>query len=464
MAHRTGRVGRAPLESARLDAAHLESAHRESAHLDTAHPQSAHLDGARPESRGPQLTIPAASLHVPAPQDVGDLGAGCGPEWLDRSVRTDLPELVRLRRRVHAHPELGHQESATTALIMRTLEETGIKARLIPSGTGVIAEMGSGSKLVGLRADIDALPIAERTGLPFSSTLPDVSHACGHDVHLTVLLGAAMALARAGDLGGRVRLIFQPAEEVFPGGSHDVIAAGGLDGLSRLFALHCDPRLEAGLVGLKAGAITSTSDVVELRVSGPGGHTSRPHLTADLVFALGTVITGLPALLTRRLDPRAAAVLVWGAVRSGEAANAIPQSGELRGTLRMMDRNSWDTAEPLVRELVAELLAPTECDFELTYHRGVPPVNNELFSTELMTAAAQRALGEDAIRLAEQSTGAEDFAVFLEQVPGSLARLGVWDGVSQRVDLHSSSFRVDERAIAAGVRLLAHTAVAALQH
>ena len=207
-------------------------------------------------------------------------------------------------------------------------------------------------KIVGLRADIDALPIAEGTGLPYASTLPEVSHACGHDVHLTVLLGAARALSRAGDLGGRVRLIFQPAEEVFPGGSHDVIAAGGLDGLTRLFALHCDPRLEVGLVGLKAGAITSTSDVVDLRVFGPGGHTSRPHLTTDLVYALGTVITGLPALLGRRLDPRAAAVMVWGAVHSGDAANAIPREGQLRGTLRMMDRRSWDAAEPLVRELV----------------------------------------------------------------------------------------------------------------
>jgi amidohydrolase len=202
--------------------------------------------------------------------------------------------------------------------------------------------------------------------------------------------------------------------------------------------------------------------VVDLRVFGPGGHTSRPHLTADVVYALGTVITGLPALLTRRLDPRAAAVLVWGAVRSGEAANAIPREGELRGTLRMMDRGSWDAAEPLVRELVAELLAPTEASFELIYHRGVPPVNNELFSTELMTTAAQRALGPEAIRLAEQSTGAEDFAVFLEQVPGSLARLGVWDGVGPRVDLHSSGFVLDERAIAAGIRLMTHTALAAL--
>ncbi|HEY5113917.1 MAG TPA: amidohydrolase [Nakamurella sp.] len=404
-----------------------------------------------------------ASVVPPADQ-VADPGAGRGPSWLDHLLGSDLADLVEIRRRIHAHPELGHRESATTALILRTLQADGIKATLMPSGTGVIAEIGSGERIVGLRADIDALPIAESTGLPYSSTLPEVSHACGHDVHLTVLLGAARALARAGDLGGRIRFIFQPAEEVFPGGSHDVIAAGGLDGLSRLFALHCDPRLEAGLVGLKAGAITSTSDVVEVKVFGPGGHTSRPHLTSDLVYALGIVITGLPALLTRRLDPRAAAVLVWGAVKSGEAANAIPRAGELRGTLRMMDRRSWDAAEPLVRELVAELLAPTEAGFELTYHRGVPPVNNELFSTELMTTAAQRALGPDAIRLAEQSTGAEDFAVFLEQVPGSLARLGVWDGSSKRVDLHSSHFTVDERAIAAGIRLMTHTAAAALRH
>ena len=334
----------------------------------------------------------------------------------------------------------------------------------MPTGTGVIAEVGSGEKVVGLRADIDALPLNESTGLSFASTLPNVAHACGHDVHLTVLLGAARALARAGDLGGRVRLIFQPAEEVFPGGSHDVIAAGGLDGLSRLFALHCDPRLQVGYVGLKSGAITSTSDQLELRISGAGGHTSRPHLTTDLIYALGTVITGLPALLTRRLDPRASAVMVWGAVHAGEAANAIPRDGVLRGTLRLMDRRAWDAAESLVRELVAQLLAPTGAAFELDYFRGVPPVENEQVSTDLMRTAAQRALGAEAARPAEQSTGAEDFAVFLEQVPGSLARLGVWDGVGPRVDLHSSRFTADERAIAAGVRLMAHTAVAALAH
>ena len=212
---------------------------------------------------------------VPAPERVDDPGAGLGPLWLDEYLAAGLADLVRIRRRVHAHPELGHRESATTALIMRTLDADGIKARLYARrAPGSSPRSGPVSGWSACGRTSTRCPSPEATGLPFSSTLPDVSHACGHDLHLTVLLGAARALQRAGDLGGRVRLIFQPAEEVFPGGSHDVIAAGGLDGLTRLFALHCDPRLEVGLVGLKAGAITSTSD------RGGAAHlrTRRPHL------------------------------------------------------------------------------------------------------------------------------------------------------------------------------------------
>ncbi len=410
---------------------------------------------------GPMRAVPA-TVAVPAPGQVVDPGAGLGPLWLDHTLAAELSGFVDLRRRVHAHPELGRSESATSAVILRSLAADGIAASLLPTGTGVLAEIGSGEPIIGLRADIDALPIRESTGLPYASTLPDISHACGHDVHLTVLLGAARALARAGELPGRVRLIFQPAEEVFPGGSHDVIAAGALDGLRTVFALHCDPRLQAGRVGLKSGAITSTSDVIELRLFGPGGHTSRPHLTTDLVYAMGTVITGLPAVLTRRLDPRAAAVLVWGVANAGRVPNAIPRDGLLRGTLRMMDRRSWDSAESLVRQLIGELLAPTGAGYELTYSRGVPPVDNDVAATEVLRVAAQRALGAGSVMPVEQSTGAEDFAVFLEHVPGALARLGVWDGVSPRVDLHSSTFVVDERAIAAGIRLMTHAALAAL--
>ena len=184
---------------------------------------------------------------------------------------------------------------------------------------------------MALRADLDALPLPEATGLPFASTVNNVMHACGHDAHTAILLGAGLALASAPALPGRVRLIFQPAEEVQPGGALDVLAAGALTGVDRVFALHCDPRLRVGRVGTRVGPITSATDLLQLRLSSPGGHTSRPHLTADLVNALGTVITGLPALLSRRVDPRSGTVLVWGAVQAGQAANAVPREGHAEG-------------------------------------------------------------------------------------------------------------------------------------
>jgi len=256
--------------------------------------------------------------------------------------------------------------------------------------------------------------------------------------------------------------VFQPAEEIMPGGSHNVVASGALDGLERIFALHCDPRLAVGQVGLKSGPITSTSDLVEVSVSGPGGHTARPHLTADIVYALGTVITGLGALLGRRMDPRWVPVMTWGAVHAGEAANTIPQTGSLRGTLRMMDREGWDAAHVLVPELIAELVAPTGVTVAVNYRRGVPPVVNDPVSAELLRTAALAAVGPAGLAAAQQSTGAEDFAIMLEHLPGALARLGVWDGRAPQVDLHSAAFRADERAIPVGVRLMVHAALAAL--
>jgi amidohydrolase len=401
---------------------------------------------------------------VSSPADdvlVADPGAGRGPVWLDQALSDALPDFVRFRRRLHAHPELSRTEVGTSALILATLTEAGIPAGLLAGGTGVVAEIGTGDPVVALRADIDALPLTEDTGLEFSSSVPGVMHACGHDVHTTVVLATALLLHRWGGLTGRVRLIFQPAEEVMPGGARDVIAAGALDGVQRVFAMHCDPRVPVGQVGMRVGPITSTADLIELRLRGPGGHTSRPHLTADLVHALGTVITGLPMLLSRRLDPRSAAILVWGAVRAGEAANAIPEEGVLRGTLRMMQREAWEASEPLIKELVAELLAPTEVDYELIHVRGVPPVNNEPVSTSLLRSGVVAAMGPGAAVVAEQSTGAEDFADMLEHTAGSLARLGVWDGVASQCDLHSPRFTVDERAIPVGIRVLVHTVLAA---
>ncbi|SEP94208.1 amidohydrolase [Lentzea xinjiangensis] len=393
---------------------------------------------------------------------VDDLGEGRGPAWLDDWLKVHAGDVVAWRRHIHSHPELSRREYNTTELVAKLLREVGLKPRVLPGGTGLICDIGSGPRCVALRADMDALPLPENTGLPFSSTVDGVSHACGHDAHTTVLIGTALALASATELPGRVRLVFQPAEEVMPGGALDVLAAGGLDGVERIFGLHCDPRLQVGRIGTRIGAITSASDLLELRLNSPGGHTSRPHLTADLVHALGTVITGLPTMLSRRVDPRSGTVLVWGAVHAGEAPNAVPQEGLLRGTLRTGDRDIWAELEPLVKDLVTGLLAPTGVGFDLHHRRGVPPVVNERESTQIMRAGIEAALGDDALAGTEQSSGGEDFGWYLEHVPGSFARLGVWNGQEKQRDLHQPTFDLDERALLVGVRVMVHTALAAL--
>ncbi|WP_112264830.1 M20 family metallopeptidase [Lentzea terrae] len=393
---------------------------------------------------------------------VDDLGEGRGPAWLDDWLKAHASDIVAWRRHIHANPELSRREYNTTELVAKLLREVGLKPRILPGGTGLICDVGSGPRCVALRADMDALPLPENTGLPFSSTVDGVSHACGHDAHTTVLIGTALALASATELPGRVRLVFQPAEEVMPGGALDVLAAGGLDGVERIFGLHCDPRLQVGRIGTRIGAITSASDLLELRLSSPGGHTSRPHLTADLVHALGTVITGLPTMLSRRVDPRSGTVLVWGAVHAGEAPNAVPQDGMLRGTLRTGDRDIWAELEPLVKDLVTGLLLPTGVGFDLHHRRGVPPVVNERESTQILRAGIEAALGDDALAGTEQSSGGEDFGWYLEHVPGSFARLGVWNGQEKQRDLHQPTFDLDERALLVGVRVMVHTALAAL--
>jgi amidohydrolase len=366
----------------------------------------------------------------PASAPVVDLGAGNGPEWID-------------------------------GWLAAVLRAAGLEPRLLP-GTGLICDIGEGPRTVALRADLDALPLTEQTDASYSSRVPGVAHMCGHDAHTAMLLGAGLALASAPSLPGRVRLIFQPAEEVQPGGALDVIAADGLDGVDRIFALHCDPRLEVGKVGTRTGAITSACDMLELRLTSPGGHTSRPHLTADLVHALGTVITGLPDLLSRRVDPRSGTVLVWGTVQAGHAANAVPQQGMLAGTLRTAEHATWNELEPLVRSLVTALLAPTGVGYVLEHRRGVPPVVNDVVSAGILSRAAQAAVGPDAATSTEQSSGGEDFGWYLEHVPGAMGRLGVWSGVGPMSDIHQPTFDLDERALPVGVRTLVHAALASL--
>jgi amidohydrolase len=381
---------------------------------------------------------------------------------VDDWVSAHTSQLIATRRHLHAHPELAFAEFETTSYLEQRLRDLGLKPRRLPTGTGLVCDVGSGDPIIVLRADIDALPLPDLKDVPYASTREGLCHACGHDVHTTVVLGVAMALSTLDGLPGTVRCIFQPAEETIPGGATEVVASGILDDASRAFALHCDPSVPAGTVGLRTGAITAACDRIDITLMGPGGHTARPQLTVDLVDALGRLITDLPGLLSRQVDPRSGMSLVWGAVNAGVAANAIPQRGALRGTVRVLDRELWRDAEKLMRSLVERVAATTGAEVDVDYVRGLPPVVNDPRAVALMRTAALEAVGHDGVVVTPQSMGGEDFGWFAEVLPIALARLGTHGG-GPPLDLHRGTFDVDERAIGVGVRLMARTALHALE-
>ncbi len=374
-------------------------------------------------------------------------------------------DLTALRRDLHAHPELAWTESRTTEQVADRLTAEGIKVQRL-ARSGLIAELGTEGPVVALRADLDALPVDDATSDPWRSTVDGVAHACGHDVHTTSLLGAGLALQKVlerHEVPGRVRLLFQPAEEVMPGGALEVIAAGGLEDVVHAFGLHCDPSLDVGRVGLRVGAITGAADSVLVRLKGRGGHTSRPHLTQDLTYALGVMITEIPAVLSRRLDPRSGVSMVWGVVRAGSAQNVIPAYGEAAGTVRMLDPVAWAGAEELVTELVHQVVAPFGVTAEVDYTRGVPPVVNQPRSTALLADAVELTLGEDGVVSTTQSLGGEDFGWYLESVPGAMGRLGTRTPGGPTYDLHQGDLRIDERCVAVGAKVLGQAALTALE-
>ncbi|CAL9531511.1 N-acetylcysteine deacetylase [Streptomyces sp. enrichment culture] len=394
-------------------------------------------------------------------------GGAVLPGALPEALRA---ELVAFRRDLHMHPELGNQEFRTTAAIKERLQRVGLSPRVLSSGTGVICdigteeEAGTDAAMLALRADIDALPIPDmKAGCAYRSTVPDRAHACGHDVHTTVVLGAGLVLAelhRQGLLPRPVRLIFQPAEEVLPGGAADVIADGALEGVGRILAVHCDPRVDAGKIGLRQGAITSACDRLEIALEGPGGHTARPHLTTDLVTAAARVVTDVPALVGRRVDTRSGLAVTWGRVESGHAPNVIPQHAELSGTVRCLDLETWRQAPDIVVAAIDEVANLHRAKSEINYVRGVPPVVNEAGATELLRDAMIARRGTEAVEGTEQSLGGEDFSWYLERVPGAMARLGVRPPGERVVrDLHQGDFDVDEHAITVGVELFTAAAL-----
>jgi amidohydrolase len=382
-------------------------------------------------------------------------------EEVERLAKAYEAELIDFRRTLHMHPELGHAEYQTTAAVVSRLSAAGLSPRVLSKGTGAVCDIvGSAGEppTIGFRGDIDALPLADAKDVAYRSRVEGVCHACGHDAHTTIVLGLGLVLAelaQQGLLTRSVRLIFQPAEELTPGGALDLLADGGVTGLSEVYALHCDPRLDAGQVGLLAGPITAGADRIRVELRGPGGHTARPHLTADLVSALAAVVSELPTLLSRRTDPRAGLSLVWGQVHAGSVANAIPQAGFVEGTIRCLDVDVWQTAHLVVPDLVRAIAAPYGVEIDVDAVKSVPPCVNDVRAVERLRESVVAVLGPQAVARTEQSLGGEDFAWVLNEVPGALARLGVRDpGRDTAPDLHQGAFDIDETAIVVGLKAL----------
>lgn len=381
---------------------------------------------------------------------------------ITRVVADVLPLVVETRRALHQEPELAHEEFKTTERLASALRAAGIEPKPRTPKTGLTADIGSSGPRVAFRADIDALPISEPAGLPFASRSDGLMHACGHDAHAAIALGIAVAAARL-DLPGSLRVLFQPAEESFPGGARDMIRENVMDGVASILAFHVDPSLQTGKVGFRAGAITSSADRFYITLEGPGGHTARPHKTVDLVGATGHVITHLPSLLQRRIDARSPLVVVFGRVKAGTADNVIPTVAELSGTIRTADRSLWDDIPSMIDKLVGEIIAPFGASGIVHYQRGLPPVVNHPDVISTSESATVASMGARCATPTHVSMGAEDFARYLDCAPGALLRLGCAESDAS-TDLHSASFRLDEGALEVGLTVGLHSLIALMSN
>ncbi len=387
-----------------------------------------------------------------------------GPGRPDRSVERWLAEhgedLIALRRQLHAHPELSGQERATTELVAERLRLAGLEPRVLRSGTGLICDLDDGAVALprlAFRADLDALAMEDEKDVHYRSRVPGVAHGCGHDVHTAVVLGAALHFAhRREELPGPLRFVFQPAEEAVPGGALAAIGDGALDGVGAMLGFHCQPKLEAGRIGLKAGPISSAADMAAITLIGPGGHTARPEETVDMVSLASRIVSELPTAVAARVDDPGSVRVAFGMIRAGDAANVIPTHARLLASVRTPSVRTWQQLPSAFEAALGKLLSGTGADHSLDYTHGVPPVVNDESITEIVRSAAIAELGADAVTPAEQSWGGDDFAWYTRETPASFIRIGVGDPAHRRpvLDLHTGSFDVDESAIAVALRLL----------
>ena len=372
------------------------------------------------------------------------------------------PRLVELRRAIHRNPELGFDVYRTAELVARTLGELGLEVQTGVGKSGVVGYIGDGDgPVIGIRADMDALPILEANQVDYASQSPGKMHACGHDAHTAMLLGAATLLARD-KLPGQVRLIFQPSEEIADAegisGAPRMIEDGAIQGVDYVIALHVDGEIEAGQIAVRHGLASAAVDTFFANVIGHGGHGAHPNHTVDPFWLTAQVLNAMFAIPSRRVEPHEPSVLSIGVVRGGDASNVIPDSVYIEGTLRSKD--------PAVRQLLLhevghclDVARALGGDYDLKIEIGYPPMINNESVVEVIRQAGVDLLGEQGIAEAMPTMGAEDFAYMLEAHPGAMFGLGVRRPGGERRYLHSPNFDLDENALPVGAAVLAETAL-----
>jgi amidohydrolase len=373
------------------------------------------------------------------------------------------PRLVEIRRHIHSHPELSGQEYQTAAFVAGVLSSNGIHVQEAVGKTGVVGEVqgtNSDRRLLAIRADMDALPIQERTSLDYTSKVSGIMHACGHDVHTTVGLGTAMVLSQLTDeLPGNVRFLFQPAEEIAQGASW-MVGDGVMENVSAILSLHVFPSIPAGKVGIRYGALTAAADDLEIIIVGESGHGARPHEAIDAIWIAAQVITTLQQAISRTQNPLRPVILSIGQIMGGRAPNVIADQVKLLGTVRSLHPETRTNLPSWIEKIVANVCQTYGAHYQVNYRPGTPGVQNDLALSQLLQTAAEEAWGSDRIQvLTEPSLGAEDFSLYLEHAPGSMFRLGVgYEDRAVNYPLHHPQFEVNESAIITGVVTLAYTA------
>jgi len=395
-----------------------------------------------------------------------------GPEILKPGIINDLKkkvagltdELITWRRDFHLHPEIAFEEKRTQEVIYGFLQGLGLPVRPMAQ-TGLIAIIQGKSKgrTVALRADMDALPLQEEGDKPYKSLHPGAAHACGHDGHMAILMAAAKILAEMKDhFPGRVILIFQPAEERPPGGAVRMMEEGALEGVEAIFGLHLWQPLPTGTVGLVKGAMMANSDEFTIIVRGKGGHGSMPHQTADPILAAAQIVVNVQSIVSRNVDPLKPCVVSFGTIDGGTAFNIIPDEVRLRGTVRSFEVEVQELAERRLREIAEQTARALGATAALEYKKGFPALINHPKAVDFVADVVRHVLGEECLKSINPVMGGEDFAYYLQKIPGAFFFFGAGDGCPY--PHHHPAFDLDERALPLATLLMTSLALAFLNN